>query len=85
MKYLIRSVPEPLTAPVSDGDLASDPVKYGAHLATLAGCGDCHTSQVDGKNVPGMDFAGGQPFLGPWGNVASANLTPDATGIIGYD
>jgi cytochrome c553 len=85
VKYLIRSVPEPLTAPVSDGDLASDPVKYGAHLVSLAGCPDCHTPQVDGKNVAGMDYAGGQPLVGPWGNVASANLTPDATGIIGYD
>ena len=32
-----------------------------------------------------MDFAGGWPLIGPWGNVASANLTPDATGIIYYD
>jgi hypothetical protein len=85
VKYLIRNVPEPLTSPVNNDAIAGDPVKYGAHLANLAGCGDCHTSQVQGKEVPGMDFAGGQPFPGPWGNVASANITPDATGIIYYD
>jgi mono/diheme cytochrome c family protein len=85
VRYLIRNVPEPLTSPVSDGSIASDPVKYGEHLVNLAGCGDCHTSQVQGKTVPGMEFAGGMPFPGPWGNVASANLTPDATGIIYYD
>jgi len=84
VKYLIRSVPEPLTAPVHDDASLSDPVKYGEHLVNLAGCGDCHTSQVQGKVVPGMDFAGGMPFPGPWGNVASANITPDATGIIYY-
>ena len=85
VKYLIRNVPEPLTSPVHDDVNLSDPVKYGAHLANLAGCSDCHTSQVQGKNVPGMDYAGGMPFPGPWGNVAGANLTPDATGIIYYD
>jgi len=85
VKYLIRNAPEPLTSPVNNDAIAGDPVKYGAHLANLAGCGDCHTSQVQDKEVPGMDFAGGQPFPGPWGNVASANITPDATGIIYYD
>jgi hypothetical protein len=85
VKYLIRNVPEPLTSPVNNDAIAGDPVKYGAHLVNLAGCGDCHTSQVQGKEVPGMEFAGGQPFPGPWGNVASANITPDATGIIYYD
>jgi hypothetical protein len=85
VRYLIRNAPEPLTAPVSDGVIASDPVKYGAHLVNLAGCSDCHTPQVEGKDVPGMEFAGGWPLVGPWGNVASANITPDATGIIYYD
>jgi cytochrome c553 len=85
VKYLIRSVPEPLNSPVSYGNLASDPVNYGALLVNLAGCGDCHTPQVQGEPVKGMHFAGGLPFRGPWGNLASANLTPDATGIAGYD
>jgi len=84
VKYLIRSVPEPLMSPVPEMD-KSDRVKYGAHLADQAGCIDCHTAQVRGQNVPGMDFAGGFSFAGPWGNVASANITPDASGISYYD
>jgi len=32
-----------------------------------------------------LAFAGGFPVVGPWGNVASANLTPSASGISYYD
>jgi hypothetical protein len=32
-----------------------------------------------------MDFAGGFILDGPWGRVASANLTPDPSGIPYYD
>ena len=84
VKYLIRSAPEPVTAPVADVDSA-DQLKYGTHLADQAGCSDCHTPQVRGQNVPGMEFAGGFLFTGPWGAVASANITPDPSGIPYYD
>ena len=84
VKYLIRSAPEPVTEPVADIDSA-DQLKYGTHLADQAGCIDCHTAQVRGQNVPGMEFAGGFLFTGPWGNVASANITPDPSGIPYYD
>jgi len=85
VKYLIRSVPEPVISPVGEDSDRSDPVKRGARLVSLAGCGDCHTPQVKGDNLPGMEFAGGMIFSGPWGNVASTNLTPDPTGIPYYD
>ena len=84
VKYLIRSAPQPITSPVADVG-SSDQLQYGAHLADQAGCIDCHTPQVRGQNVPGMEFAGGFAFTGPWGSVASANITPDATGIPYYD
>ncbi len=84
VKYLIRSAPEPVTAPVTDIG-SSDQLKYGTHLADQAGCVDCHTPQVRGQNVPGMDFAGGFPLTGRWGTVASANITPDPSGIPYYD
>jgi mono/diheme cytochrome c family protein len=84
VKYLIRTAPDPVTAAVADVS-SSDQLQYGAHLADLAGCVDCHTPQVRGQNVPGMDFAGGFPFTGPWGTVASANITPDPSGIAYYD
>jgi len=84
VKYLIRSAPKPLTSPVNEPS-SSDLAKRGARLVNLAGCVDCHTSQVRGENVPGLDFAGGFPFAGPWGFVASANITPDPSGISYYD
>jgi mono/diheme cytochrome c family protein len=85
VKYLIRSVPEPVTSPVFDNTNTNDAVKHGAHLVNLAGCSDCHTPQVRGKSLPGLEFAGGGIFSVGDGNVASANLTPDPTGIPYYD
>jgi mono/diheme cytochrome c family protein len=85
VKYLIRTVPQPLDAPVPDPDL-STPEKRGKYLVTIAGCTDCHTPQdAHGQPLPGMDFAGGFILDGPWGRVASANLTPDPSGIPYYD
>jgi mono/diheme cytochrome c family protein len=85
VRYLIRSVPEPLSAPVPAPDV-STPAKRGAYLMTIGACSECHTPQDDhGQPIPGMEFAGGFVFEGPWGRVASANLTPDASGIPYYD
>jgi mono/diheme cytochrome c family protein len=85
VKYLIRSGPEPLDAPVPEPDL-STPVKRGKYLVTIAGCTDCHTPQdARGQPLPGMDFGGGFILEGPWGRVASANITPDPSGIPYYD
>ena len=63
----------------------STPAKRGAYLATAAGCGDCHTPPKGLGKVPGLDYAGGFIFQGPWGTVSSANLTPDPSGISYYD
>ena len=84
VKYLIRGIPEPITSPVANED-APDPARRGAQLVNLAGCIDCHTPQIKGENLPGLDFAGGAVFSGPWPTVASANITPDPTGIPYYD
>ena len=84
VKYLIRSVPQPITEPVAEPD-RSNPVVYGQYLVGIAGCTDCHTPQSRGQNLPGMDFAGGFILEGPWGRVASANITPDPSGISYYD
>jgi mono/diheme cytochrome c family protein len=84
VKYLIRGVPQPITAPVSPPDLSTT-LKRGAFLIKVASCADCHTPQIQGQVVPGMDYAGGFVLDGPWGYVAAANLTPDPTGIPYYD
>ena len=85
VNYLIRGVPQPLDKPVPAPDL-STPEKRGAYLVRIAGCHECHTPQdAHGQHLPGMDFAGGFVLDGPWGRVASANITPDASGISYYD
>jgi mono/diheme cytochrome c family protein len=86
VKYLMRNAPEPVTQPISsDQANSSDPVKRGAYLVMMADCAGCHTPQVRGQAVAGMDLAGGMPLTGPWGTVASANITPDDSGIKYYD
>jgi mono/diheme cytochrome c family protein len=84
VKYLIRSVPEPLSGPVPPPDISS-PEKRGEYLATLASCTDCHTPIVRGQADPNKFLAGGQVFKGPWGEVTSANITPHKTGISYYN
>jgi mono/diheme cytochrome c family protein len=84
VKYLIRSTPQPVTEPVSSPD-RSDRLKWGQYLITIASCNGCHTSQVRGEAIPGLEYGGGFILDGPWGEVASANITPDASGIGYYD
>jgi hypothetical protein len=85
VNYIMRNGPQPVTDPVAAPDV-SDPVKRGRFLVNLTGCADCHTP-VDNHHVPipGLDFSGGQVIHAPWGTVASANLTPDPSGIPYYD
>jgi mono/diheme cytochrome c family protein len=83
VKYLIRGVPQPLSAAVAPPDL-STPERRGEYLVALASCGDCHTPMVNGQPERDKTFAGGMEFEGPWGNVQSANITPDKTGISYY-
>jgi cytochrome c553 len=55
---------------------------YGEYLARIGLCGNCHTPRDQaGKPLPGMDLAGGVRLKGPWGEVLSLNITPDASGI----
>jgi mono/diheme cytochrome c family protein len=84
VKYLMRSMPQPITEPVPEPDL-STPAKRGAYLVTIVGCADCHTPQAKGQPIRGLEFAGGFILDGPWGRVASANITPDPSGISYYD
>lgn len=84
VKYLIRNAPEPLTQPVPEPSRA-DLVKWGEYLVTTAACAECHTPVVDHKRSEARAFAGGFHLQGQWGNVASANITPDASGIGYYD
>ncbi len=72
VKYLVRSAAEPVLDPVPGPD-PSDKVARGKYLVRM-GCG-CHNV------VDNLGYAGGDHLAGPWGDVTSANLTPDASGI----
>jgi len=55
-------------------------IEKGRHLTVAADCVACHT-RLDG----GTPYAGGRPIETPFGNITSANITPDRdTGIGGW-
>jgi hypothetical protein len=83
VKYLIRSAPQPVTGPVNSPD-PSDQIRWGAYLVKMAACEECHTPSVRGTPIPGTAFSGGSVFKGDDGSVASANITPDSSGMIRY-
>jgi mono/diheme cytochrome c family protein len=84
LSRLIAAAPEPVTGSVAPPD-AGDLMKRGEYLVTMSSCFDCHTPQDRGQPVPGLAGAGGFVLKGPYGQVASANITPDPTGIPYYD
>lgn len=72
VNYLVRSAAEPVLQPVP-GPNASDPLARGKYMVRL-GCG-CHSVNDN------LGYAGGEHLAGPWGDVVSANLTSDPSGI----
>jgi mono/diheme cytochrome c family protein len=63
----------------------SEQVKRGWYLVRIAQCNDCHTTADNGNPRTELMFGGGERLVGPWGDVVSANITPDPTGISHYD
>lgn len=81
MNFIINTIPtkqEMQKRPSVDDRLA-----YGKYMWNASGCTECHTKQEKGKQIPGMEMAGGFEFnMGPMGKAYSSNLTPDEeTGI----
>ena len=75
VNYLVRSAAEPVLQPVP-GPSSSDPLARGKYMVHL-GCG-CHSINDN------LGYAGGERLAGPWGDVVSANITPDPSGISYY-
>ncbi|HKP35560.1 MAG TPA: cytochrome c [Pyrinomonadaceae bacterium] len=84
LNFFIQNVPQPITSAVAPPD-TSTPVARGAYLARMSSCADCHTPQIQGQPIAGLEFAGGFILKEPTGDVAAANITPDASGISYYD
>jgi len=77
-KFLQPSVDSNMAPP------ASDIVKYGGYLAMVADCGTCHSPLTPQGPDHTRMFAGGYIFDLGSNKVASANITPDSTGIGGW-
>jgi hypothetical protein len=82
---LIHELPQPIFSPVTAPD-RRDTTAYGDYLTRLGACRDCHTP-VDARHQPiaSLEFSGGFELAGPYGRVASRNLTTDPSGIPYYD
>ena len=80
VNFIVRTIPT-RHSPVQAPD-PSNLYEYGKYLVNAAACSDCHSQQVKGEVVKGLEFAGGMEFPFPEGIVRSANITPDEdTGI----
>jgi len=84
VKYLIRSVPQPITAPV-DGPDPNDVIQRGKYLVTIGSCNACHTPQLRGQKIAGLEYGGGFTLKENGMSATAANISPDATGISYYD
>ena len=85
VNLMVKSAPQPVIGAVSPVD-KSNPVKYGEHLVTVAGCINCHTQEERGEIIKGKEFAGGREFNYGKFMVRSANITPDPeTGLGAWD
>ena len=51
---------------------------------TSVGCG-CHVPSDQQGPIRGLEYGGGEVLKGAWGEVTSANITPDTTGSSYYD
>jgi len=76
VNYLVRGAAEPILDPVSSPD-DSNVLARGKYMVRL-GCG-CHTVSDQ------RGYSGGEHLAGPWGEVTSVNITPDASGIAYYN
>lgn len=65
----------------ADPSTPADPAQLqrGAYLARAGNCAACHTARG------GASYAGGRAIDTPFGTVYSSNLTPDASGLGGWN
>jgi hypothetical protein len=84
LEYIVKTIPKPLTAP-QPSHPAATAIERGSYLVTLAGCKGCHTPDVQGETIAGMEFGGGGEFAVAEPPIHSLNITPDPSGIAHYD
>jgi len=78
MKFLIILVLFIATSFIGLADIPKQKlIKKGAYLADIGDCFACHTAEI------GQQFGGGVPFLTPFGNIYSTNISSDKQEGIG--
>ncbi len=81
LNLLVNTMPEKATLGKRPSE--SDTLKYGEYLVQIAACKDCHTPEVKGKLIEGMEYAGGRNFQMPKYTLHSSNISPDKENGIG--
>ncbi|SHH66016.1 Cytochrome c [Chryseolinea serpens] len=79
MNIIINTLPA--KAAFTERPDTTDVLAYGAYLVNAAACYDCHTPFDKGAYDDAFAFAGGRLFTIPSGDLRSANITPDESGI----
>lgn len=80
---LERETPPFTDRQMTEADM-TDPLKRGRYLVTIAHCLECHTPEgPKGHDFVGASGKGGRTFKGPWGQVVSANITPNPSEGLG--
>ena len=73
------AAPAASSAGIRRPDATTSLLERGRYLAAAGDCQGCHTT------AGGAAYAGGRPLETPFGTVLSANLTPDASGLKGWN
>ncbi len=84
---IAMAYPGPALQPTIDKNVRpgkSDPVKYGEYISNAADCAACHTPFVKGQPDFTRLYSGGNVFHIQKFIVASANITPDSTGLANW-
>lgn len=82
VNFLVRTMPVKSWEPTIKVD-KSNKLEYGKYLITIAACADCHTPAEKGEPIPNMDFAGGNLYQLPGGDLRAMNITPHKENGIG--
>jgi mono/diheme cytochrome c family protein len=80
LNVLVHTMPQKATLGTKPNP--TDTLNYGAYLVQSAACKQCHSQDVKGELIAGMEFAGGKEFKVNGNIIRSANITSDKmTGI----
>ncbi len=81
-----RKLPAAVEVMLKPVEVMRPPEGRGHYLVQIADCFSCHTPLNPAMQANfDLAFGGGFIVKGPWGRVASPNITPDPSGIPHYD